>query len=68
MKKTLWTFGDSFTESFGTTKGRNWIDNYIDWKGYVPKVYGEIISDEMGFELVNLGKGGSDNYSIFQNI
>jgi hypothetical protein len=68
MKKTLWTYGDSFTESLNTTKGALWVDKYVAWKGYIPRVYGEIISDEMGMELVNLGRGGSDNYSIFQSV
>lgn len=64
--KTLWTFGDSFTESFNTNY--NWSNKYIQWKGYIPKVYGEVISDELELELVNLGKNGSDNYSIFQLV
>jgi hypothetical protein len=68
MKRTLWTYGDSFTESMNTATGALWVDEYVGWKGYIPKVYGEIISDNMGIELVNLGKGGSDNYSIFQSI
>jgi len=69
MKKTLWTYGDSFTESFDTAKGAFfWVDEYVAWKGYIPKVYGEIISDEMEMELVNLGRGGTDNYSIFQSV
>lgn len=67
MKKTLWTYGDSFTESLSDNKAE-WVKKYIDWKGYIPKVYGEVIADEMGLDLVNLGKGGSDNYSIFQAI
>jgi len=68
MKRTLWTYGDSFTESMNTATGALWVDEYVGWKGYIPKVYGEIISDNMGMELVNLGKGGSDNYSIFQSV
>ena len=68
MKRTLWTYGDSFTESMNTATGALWVDEYVGWKGYTPKVYGEVISDEMGMELVNLGRGGSDNYSIFQSV
>ena len=67
MKRKLWTFGDSFTESFSDNKA-TWVERYCEWKRYTPKVYGEIISDKMGFQLMNLGKGGSDNYSIFQKI
>jgi len=67
MKRTIWTFGDSFTESF-LDNTAPWVQSYCEWKGYTPKVYGEIISDRMGLQLVNLAKGGSDNYSIFQSI
>jgi hypothetical protein len=67
MKRTLWTFGDSYTESFSDNTA-SWVENYCKWKGYTPKVYGQIISDKLDLELINLGKGGSDNYSIFQSI
>jgi hypothetical protein len=67
MKRTIWTFGDSFTESFSDNKV-DWVKSYCDWKGYIPKVYGEVISDKMDLGLMNLGKGGSDNYSIFQSV
>jgi len=60
---TLWTFGDSLTERY-TTNG--WAGRYINWKGYTPKVYGEIISEKLGLRLENLGVGGRDNYTIFQ--
>jgi hypothetical protein len=60
---TLWTFGDSYTENF--LKG---IPKYIDWKGYVPKIYPEIIAEFLQLNLINLAKGGTNNYQIFQNI
>jgi hypothetical protein len=62
--KTLWTFGDSLTAPFDYAY--TWSADYIKWKGYVPKVYGNIISEKLGYQLKNLGVGGSDNYSIFQ--
>ena len=68
MKRKLWVFGDSFTESFSTNNGGVWVDEYVNWKGYIPKVYGEVISDELGIGLTNMAKGGSDNYSIFQSV
>jgi hypothetical protein len=67
MKKTLWTFGDSFTESLSDNNA-DWVQKYIEWKGYIPKVYGEVMAERMEIKLVNMGKGGSDNYSIFQSI
>lgn len=63
---TIWTFGDSFTDGFDQDAW--WAEEYIKWKGYTPKVYGEILAEELGFELKNYGKGGSDNYTIFQNF
>ena len=63
---TVWTFGDSLTEGFRSNE--TWAKDYIKWKGYVPLTYGEIISKELNFELVNLGKGGSNNYSIFESF
>ena len=61
---TVWTFGDSLTEQFNLKY--DWSKDYIEWKGYTPKVYGNFASEELGYELKNLGKGGSDNYSIFE--
>jgi len=67
MKKKLWTFGDSFTQSFSDSTD-SWVKVYCDWKGYIPKVYGEILADTLQFNLMNYGRGGIDNYSIFQNV
>jgi len=64
--KTLWTFGDSFTE--GYDKKYEWSKNYIKWKGYTPKVYGEVIADRLGINLKNIGQGGSDNYTILERV
>jgi hypothetical protein len=66
---TLWTFGDSFTESFiKKSKYNDWKLDYINWKGYCPKVYGEIISDKLKLHYINLAKSGTNNYTIFDNI
>lgn len=67
MKRKLWTFGDSFTESFSDNDAL-WVSKYVQWKGYVPKVYPQIISEEFDLELKNMAKGGWDNYSIFESI
>ena len=61
---TVWTFGDSLTEGFKS--GDLWARTYVKWKGYVPMTYGEIVADRFGYQIINLGKGGSDNYSIFE--
>ena len=62
----LWTFGDSLTAGFKSND--NWSVNYCEWKGYTPKTFNEIISEKLGYELINLGKGGSDNYTIFHTF
>lgn len=63
---TLWTFGDSLTERFNPNY--EWSKKYIDWKGYVPKVYGNYVSEMLNYDLQNLGKAGSDNYTIFETF
>jgi hypothetical protein len=62
----VWTFGDSNTDGFRSSD--LWARKYVEWKGYQPKSYGEIIAEKLDFELVNLGKGGSDNYTIFETF
>jgi hypothetical protein len=67
----LWTFGDSFTESFlpkEDCKVIHWRHEYINWKGYVPKVYGELLSERLDMKLMNYGMGSWDNYSIFESF
>jgi hypothetical protein len=63
MANTLWTFGDSFTEGFG-----HWAKKYIEWKGYKPPNFSDILSKDLSFIKKNMGEGGSDNYTIFENI
>jgi hypothetical protein len=63
---SVWTFGDSFTEGFKSED--SWAKTYVEWKGYVPLTYGEIISNKLNYEIINLGKSGFDNYSIFETF
>jgi hypothetical protein len=63
---TIWTFGDSFTASFNEKS--QWGTKYINWKGYVPKVYGDFLAEQYSMNLNNMGKGGADNYTIFENF
>jgi hypothetical protein len=63
---TVWTFGDSMTEKFNDRD--IWSKQYIEWKGYVPRVYGEFLSETIGYDLQNLGKSGCDNYTIFETF
>ena len=66
---TIWTFGDSYTAPFAPDPNLNdWRNKYCDWKGYVPKVYGDVISETLGMPLKNLGEGGTDNRTILDSI
>jgi hypothetical protein len=68
--KTLWTFGDSLTDSFlpPTNSLRHWRNEYVEWKGYVPKVYGEHISNKLNLSLINKGIAGASNAQIFEEF
>lgn len=63
---TVWTFGDSFTERYSSTY--KWSKDYIEWKGYSPKVYGNFVSETLNCNLQNMGKASSDNYTIFETF
>lgn len=63
---TVWTFGDSFTERFNPNF--KWSKDYIEWKGYLPKVYGNFVSEILDYDLKNLGKASCDNYTIFETF
>jgi lysophospholipase L1-like esterase len=63
---TIWTFGDSLTERYNSNE--SWAKKYIDWKGYLPKVYGNFIAETLNYDLQNLGKAGCDNYTIFETF
>ena len=41
---------------------------YKDLKGYFPKTWGKILSEELGCEYRNFAQGGWDNYSILQSF
>ena len=54
-KNKLWVFGDSFSVPFELMKHIP----YIPYKGYVPKIYSEIIANELGYDLMDNSIGGS---------
>jgi hypothetical protein len=64
--KNIWYFGDSNTEAYNPQY--LWAKEYIDWKGYVPKHWTELLSERMRLPSHNLGKGGCDNYTIFDTL
>lgn len=68
MSKKIWIFGDSFSTPFEKQEIGAWATPYIEWKGYRPKTFGEIIGEELELEVIHLAVGGSDNDTIFETI
>lgn len=66
MSQKLYIFGDSFSAGFSFS--RPWTNNYVNWKGYTPKGFGEIVSKKLNLELINFAENASDNYSILQKF
>lgn len=64
----LWIFGDSFSAPFSNNHSIGWSDKYVKWKGYEPKVFGDIIASNLNLKLENHATGGADNYTIFESI
>lgn len=64
--KSIWYFGDSNTEIYNPQY--KWANDYINWKGYVPNHWTEVLSERMGLPSHNLAKGGCDNYTIFDTL
>lgn len=62
----LWIFGDSFSEGYNEQWW--WAKKYVEWKGYKPKSYGELLAEEFSLELINKSIGGCDNYTIFEEF
>jgi len=66
--KTLWIFGDSFSTLYDDLSIESWSVPYCKWKGYIPKTFGNIISENYNMELKSLSRGGLNNDSIFELI
>jgi S-adenosylmethionine:tRNA-ribosyltransferase-isomerase (queuine synthetase) len=62
--KNLWVFGDSFSVPFKRIENEH---PYVPYKGYCPKIFSNIISEKLNFNLMDCSHGGSSNYDIFHN-
>lgn len=62
----LFVYGCSNSEQYSELT--LWSKEYVKWKGYIPKVYSDIISDKLNLKQHNYAKSGTNNYSIFQKI
>ena len=68
-RKTLWTFGCSFTAEYhpvGHPEQRSKYDDYKDWRGgNLPKVWPSVLAEMMDYDVKNYGEGGAANQTIF---
>lgn len=63
--KRLFVFGDSFTDKYVISNNTR----YVNWKGYTPKCYHQILSEELNLSTLNFAQSyGMDNYAIFNQI
>jgi hypothetical protein len=67
----LWVFGDSFSVPFSKhfSSYNDWSHSYKNYKnGITPKIFCEIISDKLNYQLINHSIGGCSNSTIFSNF
>jgi hypothetical protein len=66
----LWVFGDSNSALYTdvTMQLQHWIKPYIEYLGYEPKHFSQILAEKLNLDLENYGMGGSDNYTIFESL
>lgn len=62
----IWYFGDSNTETYNLI--HPWVVQYVEWKGYIPKHWTELLSESYRLPYFNLAVGGCDNYTIFKAL
>jgi len=64
----IYIFGDSFSVKFSDRRFVTNIQNYIKWKGYEPKLYYELLSEEYSDNFVCYVKPGVSNHYIFHQF
>jgi len=70
MSKTLWTFGDSFTQGFSCIPIIEYptIPKYYEYKTIGDDIWPNLLSKYLGIKLINKGLGGISNDSIIDII
>jgi hypothetical protein len=66
--KTLWVFGDSFSNPFIIESSHSWKSKYIEYKGYIPKIFGDIVSEKLGINYINKSPNSVDIQGLIDNI
>jgi hypothetical protein len=64
----IWVFGDSFSVPYSSSCLIPTGKMYIDYKGYEPKIYSDLLSEHYNVELFNFSRGGISNQEIFKNF
>lgn len=64
----IYIFGDSFSVKFGDVRFIRNLQDYIDWRGYEPKLYYELLSDELGEQYECYVTPGMCNSYIFNQF
>ena len=70
LKPVLYMFGDSHTQTFKShyESGQTWSVQYVKHLGFVPEHYAELIPKYFDIDVVNGGRGGASNYTIFDTF
>jgi hypothetical protein len=66
MKNQLWIFGDSFSTQWKDMGVLG--DRYMEYKGYSPKIFSNYLGTMLDMNVQQLGIGGADNFTMFDNI
>ena len=64
---TVWIFGDSFSSDYENNQMDSFKE-YVKLKGYNPKTFGKLISEQYNMDYVNYAREGYDNYSILESF
>lgn len=64
-QNNLWVFGDSFSVPFKKIEKEC---PYVHYKGYCPKIYSELLSEKLEYNLIDMSVGGCSNYSLFHKF
>lgn len=70
LKPKLFVFGDSHTQSFKShiESNMSWAVEYHNHLNKIPKNFDEIVGEYFDIEVVNNGKGGCSNQTIFETF
>jgi hypothetical protein len=64
----IWIFGDSYSAEFDHKMMGPFADEYIKYKGYLPKTFGGFLSKHYDCSYKNLAIPGNNNDTIFEDV